>query len=99
MPSAPVALITGAGSGIGAAAARALSGAGFALLLGDVNEQAVTEVAGASHRLDALQDGRFTPPKPVRLVAENNNQYDANAVAIYSEDRRVMAGYVPRELA
>src|SRR5439155_10263368 len=59
----------------------------------------IFNVAGASHRLDALQDGRFTPPKPVRLVAENNNQYDANAVAIDSEDRRGMAGYVPRELA
>jgi NAD(P)-dependent dehydrogenase (short-subunit alcohol dehydrogenase family) len=46
VPSAPVALVTGAGSGIGAAAARALSDAGFALLLGDVNEEAVTRVAG-----------------------------------------------------
>lgn len=59
----------------------------------------IFNVAGSAHRLDALQDSCFTPPKPVRLVAENNNQYDSNAVAIYSEDSRVQAGYVPREFA
>jgi HIRAN domain-containing protein len=59
----------------------------------------VVPVAGASYRLDALQDDAFAPGRQVTLVREPDNPHDPNAVAIWDEARRLQAGYVPAELA
>jgi hypothetical protein len=59
----------------------------------------VVPVAGASYRLDALQDEAFAPGRPLALVPEPDNPHDANAVGIWDANRRIQAGYVPAELA
>ena len=59
----------------------------------------VVPVAGASYRMDALQDDAFTPGCRLALVPEPDNEHDPNAVAIWDADRRVQAGYVPAEVA
>jgi hypothetical protein len=41
----------------------------------------------------------FDPPSFLRLVLEDDNQFDSKAVAIYDESGRTMVGYVPREVA
>lgn len=53
-------------------------------------------VAGTSHHEAAAKAGRFTPGSPVRLVREPNNAFDVNAVAVYAETGRRLAGYVPK---
>jgi hypothetical protein len=59
----------------------------------------VVPVAGASYRMDALQDDAFAPGRRLALVPEPDNEYDPNAVGIWDADRRVQAGYVPAEVA
>src|ERR671932_162645 len=59
----------------------------------------VVPVAGASYRLDALQDDAFAPGRRLALVREPDNEHDPNAVAVYDADRRVQAGYVPADVA
>jgi hypothetical protein len=59
----------------------------------------VVPVAGASYRLDALQDEAFAPGRRLVLAREPQNPHDPNAIAIWDEKRRVQAGYVPAELA
>jgi hypothetical protein len=59
----------------------------------------VVKVAGASYRLEALQDGAFAPGNRLALVAEPENEHDPNAVGIWDADRRLQAGYVPAESA
>jgi hypothetical protein len=59
----------------------------------------VVKVAGASYRLEALQDDAFAPGRRLALVREPENEHDPNAVGIWDADRRVQAGYVPAELA
>ena len=59
----------------------------------------VTKVAGVSYRLGALQDDAFAPGKRLTLVGEPDNEHDPNAIAVWDEERRVQAGYVPAELA
>jgi hypothetical protein len=59
----------------------------------------VVKLAGASYRLDALQDDAFTPGRRLALVREPENAHDRNAVAVYDAERRVHAGYVPAEVA
>ncbi|TMK71584.1 MAG: hypothetical protein E6G50_05315 [Actinobacteria bacterium] len=59
----------------------------------------VVKVAGVSFRLDALQDDAFAPGHRLALVPEPDNEHDPNAIAIWDEDRRVQAGYVPAETA
>jgi hypothetical protein len=59
----------------------------------------VVKVAGASYRLEALQDDAFAPGRRLALVPEPENEHDPNAVGIWDADRRVQAGYVPAEVA
>jgi HIRAN domain len=59
----------------------------------------VVHVAGASYRIDAMQDDAFAPASPLALVPEPDNVHDPNAVGIWDADRRVQAGYVPAEVA
>jgi HIRAN domain len=59
----------------------------------------VVKLAGASYRLDALQDDAFAPGRRLALVREPENEHDPNAVAVYDAGRRVHAGYVPAEVA
>jgi hypothetical protein len=59
----------------------------------------VVKLAGASYRLDELQDDAFTPGRRLTLVREPENEHDPNAVAIWDAGRRVQAGYVPAEVA
>jgi hypothetical protein len=59
----------------------------------------VVPVAGASYRMDALQDDAFAPGRRLALVPEPDNEHDPNAVGIWDADRRVQAGYVPADVA
>jgi HIRAN domain-containing protein len=59
----------------------------------------VVKLAGASYRADALQDDAFAPGRRLALVPEPENEHDPNAVAVWDEERRVKAGYVPAEVA
>jgi hypothetical protein len=59
----------------------------------------VVPVAGASYRLEALQDDAFAPGQALALVPEPDNEHDPNAVAIWDAERRLQAGYVPAEVA
>jgi len=59
----------------------------------------VVKLAGASYRLDELQDDAFAPGRRLALVREPQNEHDPNAVAVWDADRRVQAGYVPAEVA
>ncbi|TMK66553.1 MAG: hypothetical protein E6G60_02795 [Actinobacteria bacterium] len=59
----------------------------------------VVKVAGVSYRMDALQDDAFAPGRRLALVPEPDNEHDPNAIAVWDEERRVQAGYVPAEIA
>jgi hypothetical protein len=59
----------------------------------------VVPVAGASYRMEALQDDAFAPGRRLALVREPDNEHDPNAVAIWDEARRLQAGYVPADVA
>lgn len=59
----------------------------------------VFNVAGTSHRQDALQGPAFAPGEPVKLIPEPKNPYDPNAVAVWDTNRRAHIGYVPADLA
>jgi hypothetical protein len=59
----------------------------------------VVPLAGASYRLDALQDEGFAPGRRLALVPEPANEHDPNAVAVWDAERRLQAGYVPAEVA
>jgi hypothetical protein len=59
----------------------------------------VIAVAGASYRLDALQDPAFAPGSRLALLPEPENEHDPNAIAVWDADRRLQAGYVPAETA
>jgi hypothetical protein len=59
----------------------------------------VVKVAGASYRLEALQDDAFEPGRRLVRVREPENEHDPNAVGIWDAERRVQAGYVPAEVA
>ena len=59
----------------------------------------VVPVAGASYRMDALQDDAFAPGRRLALVPEPENEHDPNAVAVWDADRRLKAGYVPAAFA
>jgi len=59
----------------------------------------VVPVAGASYRLDALDDAGFEPGRRLALVPEPENEHDPNAIGIWNEGRTLQAGYVPAEIA
>jgi hypothetical protein len=59
----------------------------------------VVKLAGASYRMEALQDEAFAPGRRLALVREPDNEHDPNAVAVWDADRRLQAGYVPAEVA
>jgi HIRAN domain-containing protein len=59
----------------------------------------VVKVAGASYRLEALQDDAFEPGRRLALVREPENEHDPNAVGIWDAERRLQAGYVPADVA
>jgi HIRAN domain len=59
----------------------------------------VVPVAGVSYRLDDVQADGFAPGRRLVLLPEPDNEHDPNAIAIWDEDRRVQAGYVPADLA
>jgi hypothetical protein len=59
----------------------------------------VVNVAGVSYRMDALQDDAFAPGRRLALVPEPDNEHDPHAIAIWDEERRVQAGYVPAQIA
>ena len=59
----------------------------------------VLSVAGASYRLDALQDDVFAPGSRLELVPEPGNEHDPNAIGVWDAERRLQAGYVPAEIA
>jgi hypothetical protein len=59
----------------------------------------VIPVAGVSYRGEALPDASFDPGRRLALVPEPDNEHDANAVAVWNEDRSLQIGYVPRDVA
>ena len=59
----------------------------------------VVPVAGVSFRPEAVADSSFDPGRPLALVPEPDNEHDPNAVAVWDEERRMRAGYVPAEIA
>jgi HIRAN domain len=59
----------------------------------------VVKLAGASYRLDALQDDAFAPGARLALAREPENEHDPNAIAVYDAERRVQGGYVPADVA
>ena len=59
----------------------------------------VVRLAGASYRLEPLQDDRFAPGRRLALVPEPENEHDPNAVAVWDAERKLQAGYVPAEVA
>jgi HIRAN domain-containing protein len=69
------------------------------LVRGEDSRIRVIKVAGVSYRIDALQADAFAPGRRLALVPEPDNEHDPNAIAIWDEERRVQAGYVPAEIA
>jgi hypothetical protein len=59
----------------------------------------VIAVAGSTYRSDALQDEAFEPAQPLALVAEPENEYDPDAIAVWDPEHRLQAGYVPADVA
>jgi hypothetical protein len=59
----------------------------------------IVKVAGSSYRADALQDDAFAPGRRLALVPEPENEHDPHAIAIWDEERRLQAGYVPADVA
>lgn len=68
--SRPVAVITGGGSGIGAATARELSARGYHLVVTDLDERACAQVAGELRQAEASQLD-VTDPQAVTAIAES----------------------------
>ena len=56
-------------------------------------------VAGTSHRREAVQHPSFALGSPVRLRPKPNNPHDANAVGIWDGRGTIQAGFVPRALS
>ncbi|HEY6605542.1 MAG TPA: HIRAN domain-containing protein [Gaiellaceae bacterium] len=59
----------------------------------------VVRVAGASYRVDALQDSGFAPGRRLTLVPEPDNEHDPHAIGIWDEAGLAQAGYIPADVA
>lgn len=59
----------------------------------------VVKAAGVSYRLAELQDDAFSAGRRIALVPEPENEYDPQAVAVWDEQQRVQAGYIPADIA
>jgi HIRAN domain len=59
----------------------------------------VVPLAGVSFRPGNVDDASFDPGRRLALVPEPENEHDANAVAVWNEERTLQGGYVPREVA
>jgi len=56
-------------------------------------------VAGVEHRHREVQSDGFAPGRRLRLVPDPKNSFDPNAIEVRSADGKLMAGFVPREIA
>ena len=59
----------------------------------------VIKVAGVSYRPEAIRDDAFAPGRRLALVPEPENEHDPHAIAIWDDERRLQAGYVPADVA
>jgi hypothetical protein len=59
----------------------------------------VVKLAGASFRLDALQDDAFAPGRRLALVPEPENEHDPHAIGVWDAERRLHGGYIPADVA
>ena len=59
----------------------------------------VVKLAGASFRLDALQDDAFAPGCRLALVPEPENEHDPHAIGVWDAERRLHGGYIPADVA
>ncbi len=76
---------------------RVVDGAGAWWSDADLDEVGihVLRVAGASHRVDALQADGFEPGEPLILMPEPDNPHDRFALAVLDLSLAAQAGYVP----
>ncbi len=58
-----------------------------------------SNVAGVSHRAEALQQKCFSPGEQIILRPEPTNAYDPNAVAVLDNSGTFQVGYVPAALS
>jgi HIRAN domain len=56
-------------------------------------------IAGVEHHHREVQSDQFAPGRRLRLVPNPANSYDGNAIEVRTSDGRVMAGFIPREIA
>ncbi len=59
----------------------------------------VFSVAGVSYRLDVAQSETFAPGRPLSLVRDPENEFDANAIGVWDEAQREQVGFVPADKA
>jgi hypothetical protein len=57
------------------------------------------KVAGVTHRQHEIQSDEFSPGRRLRLVPDPANSHDGNAIEVRTSDGRLMAGFIPREIA
>ena len=58
----------------------------------------IFRVAGVLHRSKQLQNESFAPATLVELIKEDSNPYDKRAVSVWDTNKKLMVGYVPREM-
>ena len=54
-------------------------------------------VVGEKYRIDAVQSAAFAPGSRVLLIPEPSNPVDPHALAVWSAERKLHAGYIPKE--
>jgi hypothetical protein len=57
------------------------------------------KVAGVSYRHSEIQSDGFSPGRRLRLIPDPANPHDVNAIEVRTSDGKLMAGYIPREVA